>query len=494
MKFTKSLLVNFVVYILIAALSCISIASVLLYKNTEQSLLQIMNQAAESKLRSLTNISSYYIGNYETELLERLEADVRTEESVAHIQIFDADDKPFFELQPAFGTPSLSYEEDITLDGDKVGRIEIAFFTDQIDASLNHSMVASVLAVLFAAVLILICVYFLFRKKVSDPLTHISRSVHAMADGDLTQRVHIRGEDEIANLGSHFNLMLENLSSLFSQVGQRSSQSEQESTRVSDIAHSLNDLCVDANQRTAVVVGAMQNLQVNNDGIQQLAHDALEIAESTKKNADDGLMAVRNNIDEMEKAVVQVGNANAKTASLGGAAEQIQSITEVISNIADQTNLLALNAAIEAARAGEQGRGFAVVADEVRALAKKTSDSSREIASIVENLVSHVTQANGEMDSLVSQAKNSQQQALEAAEKIEKMAADAEQSAGSSREITIAVDSQRQQFETLDSEIKRLDRALTEVSDGARQTAEIGADQKQRSSELSKMVSKFRCL
>ncbi len=494
MNIRSSLLVTFVVYILVVTLGCISIASFLLYKNTEQSLMRAMDQAADSKLRSLTNISSYYIENYETDLLQVLESDVRNEQAVAYIQISNAEGEPFFEVQARPEERTLAYAADITLEGERAGRIEIGFFADQIDASLHRAMIASVLAVVSAGVLILLCVYLLFRRKVSEPLMGIGVSVQSMAEGDLTQRVEIPGSDEIARLGNNFNLMLGNLSSLFREVGQRSSQTESASGRVSQIANALNALCEGAHQRTEVVVEATQSLRGSSESIQQLAHKTLEIAESTKTNADHGLLAVRGNIDEMEKAVVQVGNASDKTASLCAAAEQIQSITEVISTIADQTNLLALNAAIEAARAGDQGRGFAVVAQEVRALAKKTSASSSEIAGIVGNLVDHVGQTNVVMDTLVDQARNSQQKAIEAAAKIEQMAADAEQTADSSREISVAVGGQGGQFETLDGEVQKLDSALLEVSDGSRQTADIGAEQLEGNRQLSGLIAKFRYL
>ncbi|MEH6825329.1 MAG: methyl-accepting chemotaxis protein [Motiliproteus sp.] len=375
--------------VLMVTLACMSIAGFVLYKNTERSLLSAMDNAATSKLSSLSNIASYYIANYETDLLHRLEEDVRAEDNVDQIKIFDAEGQAFFDSAAKGAEGSLSYSADILAEGESVGRIEIAFDTDQIQASLRLALISSISTALIAGLLVVLVVYLLLNRKVIRPLETMSHSVAAMAEGDLTLQVQINGQDEIAQLGHDFNRMREKLSSLLGEVKEGSGRAEAVSLQVSAIAAQTRQSMQAQRDETTLVATGMDQMT---GAVQEVASNTQHAAESARQalaETEKGRMVVDSTVNIIHELAADMKSSTDLISALETGSQAIGGILETIRTIAEQTNLLALNAAIEAARAGEQGRGFAVVADEVRSLAQRTQDATGEINSLIANLQSN---------------------------------------------------------------------------------------------------------
>lgn len=244
------------------------------------------------------------------------------------------------------------------------------------------------------------------RHFVTRRVTEIRGHLAALVNGDMSGQVDISGRDEMGEilcavqsskilLGS----VVDQIVSVSGNIDARARQLSSTMDRVEQSSHSQSE---SANSMAA----AVEELTVSIDQVASNAGDVREISDNSKKLASDGGKVVQQVVADMEKINAAVTNAAATIEDLGKKSEHIQNIVKSIQEIADQTNLLALNAAIEAARAGEQGRGFAVVADEVRKLAEKTSKSTQEISAMTETIMGSTNEAVTEMEAAVEMVKS----------------------------------------------------------------------------------------
>lgn len=306
------------------------------------------------------------------------------------------------------------------------------------------------------------------------PILALCEALKNVERGDLSKPVHTSRSDEIGTLQHSFNSMQAKLASIISSIDENSVEMGRSAFQMSAMSHEIALTSKAESTRADEVSTATTTLRTTSDLVNQLAETAVERSSRTDSHAHDGRLAVHSNITAMEKAEQEVSRTAEEIAELDASAEQIFEITAVITNIADQTNLLALNAAIEAARAGEQGRGFAVVADEVRTLAARTTNSAAEIADVLTGLCGKVKQVSNNMDSVVECVDGGKAGAGKTAELIDLMAADSSATANANREITDATRVQLEQFESLQESLDRLFQILVENTCKISSTADIG--------------------
>ncbi|SIN79875.1 methyl-accepting chemotaxis sensory transducer with Cache sensor [Salinivibrio sp. ES.052] len=234
-----------------------------------------------------------------------------------------------------------------------------------------------------------------FAQRMGQPVNNMLEKLNDIAsgEGDLTQRLSIHGHDEIAQLGHAFNRFVEKLQHTIQRVAQVTTQV---TSTASDMAQQTSEVAEKLqihDNETAQVVTAVTEMS---SAAQEVAQNTTQVADastSATQDAKDAQAQVHDSITSVERLVERMGQSSKEVDQLKEQSDKITSVLSVIGGIAEQTNLLALNAAIEAARAGEQGRGFAVVADEVRTLASRTQTSTHEIREMLDGLHVHVDSA-----------------------------------------------------------------------------------------------------
>lgn len=271
-----------------------------------------------------------------------------------------------------------------------------------------HSARVLVLAIALAALAAGAVIALYISQIISKPLIAISGAAKQISEGNLTSEdVKVKNNDEIGELSASFNHMAQNLRILIKQVGSSAEQvaasaeeltasAEQTGKATEQIAHTVQGVALGAQHQVDSVNSSIDIMNGMAAGIKQIAANTANVSDSaghTLVLADGGNGSIKGAVEQMESLHLSIQSLNMVVGGLGARAQEIGTIVEVITNIAGQTNLLALNAAIEAARAGEQGKGFAVVADEVRKLAEQSSRSAMQITDLVKAIQSETMEA-----------------------------------------------------------------------------------------------------
>ncbi|WP_440875161.1 methyl-accepting chemotaxis protein [Thalassotalea sp. PLHSN55] len=363
------------------------------------------------------------------------------------------------------------------------------------DVSAEFSSVALLAGSIGGGLFILMVVLTLFIQR--SILTPLNETVSVMEDiaqgeGDLTQRLNVKGRDELTELTTHFNSFSEKISTLIVNAHINADKVKDTAVSLSNINNEAQSLASEQNGQTELLESAMEQMKLTIDNIAQSADAAAQETEQGRQLVCDGQQVINVTVDEIKTLSDTVNKAADSIKTLAQETDNIGSVLEVIRGIAEQTNLLALNAAIEAARAGEQGRGFAVVADEVRTLASRTGQSTEEIQTMIENLQHGATSAVSVIESSAKQSTETTEHVQQANVALTKISEVIHHVSSMNSQVATAAEQQALSADEINKNTHRISALSKQSFEGIENAATSSESLKNMGEELSSQLNQFK--
>ncbi|WP_411383155.1 methyl-accepting chemotaxis protein [Pseudomonas sp. L7] len=382
---------------------------------------------------------------------------------------------------PIKGLPSANWYIGLSVDKDKAFSMLSTFRNSAVIATL-------------VAVVIIIALLGLLIRILMQPLHTMTRAMEDIAEGegDLTKRLNIHNHDEFGVLGSAFNRFVERVHSSIREVSSATEQVNEVALRVVSASNSSMLNSDEQANRTNSVAAAINELGAAAQEIAGNAAQASQHASSARLLAEEGQQVVEHNIQAMNRLSALIVSSSAHIEALNDKTVNIGQILEVITSISQQTNLLALNAAIEAARAGEAGRGFAVVADEVRNLAHRTQESAQQVQGMIEELQVGARTSVETMDQSQRHSQDGVQIANQAGERLGSVTQRIGEIDGMNQSVATATEEQTSVVESINMDINEINTLNQEGVENLQATLRACSDLEQQATRLKQLVGSFR--
>ncbi len=338
---------------------------------------------------------------------------------------------------------------------------------DQITTSSTHKMLLSIsllVAVLLISMIILLGIANNIARRLQSLRTTLRRSTE---NSDLSIQADSSGSDEIASIAANVNLYISWLNEMIGNIQQIVVQLNQQTQQFNSQSENNRQVMTEQKDQSHMLATAMSEMQQSITDVARSCQNAAALSNVAQNNSQDGLLSVQQTAEAMTNLSANIARSETIIQALDANTQRIGTVLDTIRGIAEQTNLLALNAAIEAARAGEQGRGFAVVADEVRSLAQRTQESTAETQKMIEALCSTAEQATQNMQQSHVEAEVCLARSRETEEKIKETAKSIEEADSLLEQIAAAAEEQS----TVSNEINRNVYQIDEFSSQCLETA-----------------------
>ncbi|MEP1740753.1 MAG: methyl-accepting chemotaxis protein [Kangiellaceae bacterium] len=342
------------------------------------------------------------------------------------------------------------------------------------------------------AIIVAIGINWWVLQSIRSPLTEMLRVMAKVSDGDLRENVEVKSQDEIGKLSEGFNQLINQLSSMLNEISASSQQLSAAAEETSAISSESHANINKQKEQTDMIATAMTEMTATVDEVASSATNTSKEVSNADREAIEGQKIVQNNIETINGLAQEIQKAAEVIDKLDTYSTNIGTVLDVIRGIADQTNLLALNAAIEAARAGEQGRGFAVVADEVRTLASKTQESTSEIQEMIERLQSGTLEAVKVMKTSTHEAQNSVAETAKAGESLSKITDAVSVINDMSSHIASAADEQSAVSREMHENVLSISQAADQTAQGASENLAASQEMATLAENLQRLVGRFQ--
>ncbi|AZE50726.1 Methyl-accepting chemotaxis sensor/transducer protein [Pseudomonas chlororaphis] len=382
---------------------------------------------------------------------------------------------------PIKGLPSVNWYIGLSVDKDKAFSMLSEFRTSAIIATL-------------IAVAIIIALLGMLIRVLMQPLHVMTRAMQDIADGegDLTRRLTIQNQDEFGILGTAFNRFVERIHGSIREVSSATEHVNEVALRVVSASNSSMLNSDEQASRTNSVAAAINQLGAAAQEIARNAAQASQQASDARSLAEDGQQVVDRSILAMNQLSDMISASSSNIETLNSKTVNIGQILEVITSISQQTNLLALNAAIEAARAGEAGRGFAVVADEVRNLAHRTQESAQQVQTMIEELQVGARESVSTMSNSQRHSQDSVEIANQAGERLNSVTQRIGEIDGMNQSVATATEEQTSVVESINMDITEINTLNQEGVENLQSTLRACSDLEQQAARLKQLVGSFR--
>lgn len=357
----------------------------------------------------------------------------------------------------------------------------------------QQSALQWILAMSGAAMLGLGLITFLVARNIVGALTTMRSTIVEVAQSNnFTLRAQVRGRDETSQTARAFNQLLDKLQVSLREVLNNADQLTQVADSAYNASRHVSASSTSQSEAATLIAAAVEQMSVSIGQVSESTQDALLRAQQAGETASQGSAIITRNTLEMDLIASTVSDTGTTITDLGQQSDKISMVMQVIRDVAEQTNLLALNAAIEAARAGEQGRGFAVVADEVRKLAGRTSVSSDEIAQVVATIQASAREAMTRMLSVTDRVVAGRQLSDQVADRMQTIRVSASQVGDAIDLIASAIDQQNTATQDIARRVEWVARMSEENSQSASQTSEISSQLNTLARSLQATAGQFR--
>ena len=368
--------------------------------------------------------------------------------------------------------------------------INVSEYTENYSKQHNIQLYSSIMAIsIFLFILIALNWYI---RRALQPLDDVQGVLKSVSEGDLTVNIEVGSDDEVGHMLNSVSAMVDRLRHMISEITSSTSTMSNSSNEMHDISELTNQGINQQQMQIDQVATAMNEMTATVQEVARHAQEAASSATQADNEAEQGRQVVDKTITSINSLATEIENAADTIKKVEADSIQIGTVLDVIKSIAEQTNLLALNAAIEAARAGEQGRGFAVVADEVRTLASRTQQSTQEIQEMIEQLQSGSQVAVAAMDSSQEKAQTTVEHATSAGSSLESITSKVKSITQMNFQIATAAEEQSAVSEDINRNIVEISQIAEQSVAGSQQTASASNGLSEIAKELENLVTQFK--